>query len=150
LWQCGRRSRRDSAQNDLIKARPDQIVDLSHPLARLAATIDWGSSRSSSARSIPTSPDSGRCRQGSWRAVDPQAHTICPTRVSAAGSSTRTSSSSVMGWTAPAPAPCWRCRAYQQRNQICPPSQSLGWISRRTCFRFMAPRPTAPLCSGGR
>ena len=27
--------------NDLFKARLDQIVDLGHPLARLAATIDW-------------------------------------------------------------------------------------------------------------
>jgi transposase, IS5 family len=31
----------DSGQNDLFKARLDQIVDLGHPLARLAATIDW-------------------------------------------------------------------------------------------------------------
>jgi len=35
------RERRDSGQNDLFKARLDQIVDLGHPLARLAATIDW-------------------------------------------------------------------------------------------------------------
>ena len=36
------KERRDSGQNDLFKARLDQIVDLGHPLARLAATIDWG------------------------------------------------------------------------------------------------------------
>jgi len=35
------KERRDSGQRDLFKARLDQIVDLSHPLARLAATIDW-------------------------------------------------------------------------------------------------------------
>ena len=35
------RERRDSGQNDLFKARLDQIVDLSHPLAKLARTIDW-------------------------------------------------------------------------------------------------------------
>jgi transposase, IS5 family len=35
------RERRDSGQNDLFKARLDQIVDMDHPLARLAATIDW-------------------------------------------------------------------------------------------------------------
>jgi len=35
------KERRDSGQNDLFKARLDQIVDLGHPLARLAATIDW-------------------------------------------------------------------------------------------------------------
>jgi IS5 family transposase len=35
------KERRDSGQNDLFKARLDQIVDMGHPLARLAATIDW-------------------------------------------------------------------------------------------------------------
>jgi transposase, IS5 family len=35
------KERRDSGQSDLFKARLDQIVDLGHPLARLAATIDW-------------------------------------------------------------------------------------------------------------
>jgi IS5 family transposase len=36
------KERRDSGQNDLFRARLDQIVDMGHPLARLAATIDWG------------------------------------------------------------------------------------------------------------
>jgi IS5 family transposase len=35
------RERRDSRQNDLFKARLDQIVDLKHPQAKLARTIDW-------------------------------------------------------------------------------------------------------------
>src|ERR1700678_1796838 len=35
------RERRDSGQSDLFKARLDQIVDLDHPLARLARTVDW-------------------------------------------------------------------------------------------------------------
>ena len=35
------KERRDSGQNDLFKARLDQIVDLGHPLAKLALTIDW-------------------------------------------------------------------------------------------------------------
>jgi IS5 family transposase len=35
------RERRDSGQSDLFKARLDQIVDMNHPLARLARTIDW-------------------------------------------------------------------------------------------------------------
>jgi transposase, IS5 family len=35
------KERRDSGQNDMFRARLDQIVDLGHPLARLAATIDW-------------------------------------------------------------------------------------------------------------
>ena len=32
---------RDSGQKDLFRARLDQIVDMTHPLAKLAATIDW-------------------------------------------------------------------------------------------------------------
>ena len=35
------KERRDSGQNDLFRARLDQIVDMGHPLARLAAAIDW-------------------------------------------------------------------------------------------------------------
>jgi len=33
--------RRDSGQNDLFRARLDQIVDLDHPLAKLGRAIDW-------------------------------------------------------------------------------------------------------------
>jgi IS5 family transposase len=36
------KERRDSGQKDLFRARLDLIVDMSHPLARLAATVDWG------------------------------------------------------------------------------------------------------------
>ena len=32
---------RDSGQEDLFRARLDQIVDRSHPLAKLAAAVDW-------------------------------------------------------------------------------------------------------------
>ena len=35
------KERRDSGQNDLFRSRLDQIVDMGHPLAKLAATIDW-------------------------------------------------------------------------------------------------------------
>jgi IS5 family transposase len=35
------RERQDSGQNDLLKSRLDQIVDLKHPLAKLARTVDW-------------------------------------------------------------------------------------------------------------
>jgi transposase, IS5 family len=35
------RERRDSGQSDFFRARLDQIVDMGHPLAKLAATIDW-------------------------------------------------------------------------------------------------------------
>jgi IS5 family transposase len=33
--------RRDSGQQDLLRSRLDQIVDLNHPLAKLAAKLDW-------------------------------------------------------------------------------------------------------------
>jgi IS5 family transposase len=36
------RERRDGGQKDLFRSRLDQIVDMGHPLAKLAATIDWG------------------------------------------------------------------------------------------------------------
>jgi transposase, IS5 family len=36
------RERRETGQSDLFKARLDQIVDLKHPLAKLARAIDWG------------------------------------------------------------------------------------------------------------
>jgi IS5 family transposase len=36
------KERRDSGQNDLFRARLDQIVDTGHPLTKLAAMIDWG------------------------------------------------------------------------------------------------------------
>ncbi|MGB8411631.1 MAG: IS5 family transposase [Candidatus Binatus sp.] len=36
------RERREIGQNDLFKARLDQIVDMNHPLAKLARAIDWG------------------------------------------------------------------------------------------------------------
>ena len=32
---------RESGQNDLFRARLDQIVDMGHPLAKLAGAIDW-------------------------------------------------------------------------------------------------------------
>ena len=35
------RDKRDSGQNDLFKARLDQIVDLNHALAKLGRQIDW-------------------------------------------------------------------------------------------------------------
>jgi transposase, IS5 family len=35
------KERRDSGQKDLFRARLDQIVDMNHPLARLARSVDW-------------------------------------------------------------------------------------------------------------
>lgn len=36
------REHRETGQNDLFKARLDQIVDMNHALAKLAGAIDWG------------------------------------------------------------------------------------------------------------
>jgi len=36
------KERRDGGQKDLFRSRLDQIVDMGHPLAKLAATIEWG------------------------------------------------------------------------------------------------------------
>jgi transposase, IS5 family len=36
------RERRESGEQDLFRARLDQIIDMGHPLVRLARTIDWG------------------------------------------------------------------------------------------------------------
>jgi hypothetical protein len=36
------KERRDSGQKDLFRARLDQIVDMGHPLAKLARSVDWG------------------------------------------------------------------------------------------------------------
>jgi transposase, IS5 family len=35
------KERRDSGQSDFFTARLDQIVDMGHPLSKLAVTIDW-------------------------------------------------------------------------------------------------------------
>jgi transposase, IS5 family len=35
------KERRESGQNDLFRARLDQIINMSHPLAKLARAIDW-------------------------------------------------------------------------------------------------------------
>jgi IS5 family transposase len=36
------KERRDSGQTDLLRSRLDAIIDMSHPLVKLARTIDWG------------------------------------------------------------------------------------------------------------
>jgi IS5 family transposase len=36
------RERRESGEQDLFRSRLDQILDMKHPLVRLARTIDWG------------------------------------------------------------------------------------------------------------
>lgn len=36
------RERRETGKQDLFRSRLDQIIDMDHPLAQLARTIDWG------------------------------------------------------------------------------------------------------------
>jgi IS5 family transposase len=35
------KERRDSGQNDLLRSRLDAVIDMSHPLVKLATTVDW-------------------------------------------------------------------------------------------------------------
>src|SRR5258708_12219534 len=35
------RERRETGEQDLFRSRLDQIVDMNHPLAKLARTVDW-------------------------------------------------------------------------------------------------------------
>jgi IS5 family transposase len=35
------KERRDTGQTDLLRSRLDAILDMGHPLVRLARTIDW-------------------------------------------------------------------------------------------------------------
>jgi IS5 family transposase len=58
------RERRDSGQSDLFKARLDQIVDLNHPLAKLARTVDWRFLEERFGAVIRTDRASRPCRRG--------------------------------------------------------------------------------------
>ncbi len=35
------RERRESGEQDLFRSRLDQIIDMDHPLAKLARAVDW-------------------------------------------------------------------------------------------------------------
>jgi hypothetical protein len=36
------RERRETGQGDLLRSRLDAIIDMNHPLVKLARTVDWG------------------------------------------------------------------------------------------------------------
>jgi hypothetical protein len=60
-----RPTRRDqSGQQDLLRSRLDQIVDLAHPLAKLARASIGRSWNSGSERFTRTARDVRRCRHG--------------------------------------------------------------------------------------
>jgi len=56
--------RRGSGQSDFFKVRLDLIVDMGHPSARLAATIDWRFLEERFEESIRTSLVNRGCREG--------------------------------------------------------------------------------------
>ena len=90
------KERRDSGQSDFFKARLDQIVDMGHPLAKLASTIDWRFLEERFGAVYPDKPGQPplptRLMAG-FRSSSTR--TICQTRICApVGSRTRTSSSS--------------------------------------------------------
>jgi transposase, IS5 family len=58
------KERRESGQTDLFRARLDQIVDLEHPLAKLARTIDWRFLEERFGVVYQNGPGSRRCRPG--------------------------------------------------------------------------------------
>ena len=35
------RERRETGEQDLFRSRLDQIIDMEHPLVKLARTVDW-------------------------------------------------------------------------------------------------------------
>jgi IS5 family transposase len=56
--------RRDSGQNDLFRARLDQIVDRDHALAKLGRAIDWRFLEERFGAVYTTRPGIRRCRRG--------------------------------------------------------------------------------------
>jgi hypothetical protein len=59
------KERRETGEQDLFRARLDQIIDLNHALAKLARAIGTGRFWSaSSARSTPTRRGIRPCRRG--------------------------------------------------------------------------------------
>ncbi|MDB5618907.1 MAG: putative transposase [Tardiphaga sp.] len=55
---------RDDRQVDLFRPALEEIIDLGHPLVRLAAELDWELSAHGSAQCIGPGPGSRRCRRG--------------------------------------------------------------------------------------
>jgi len=55
---------RDDRQDDLFGPSLDQIINLRHPLVRLAAEIDWAFL--AGVRSVGSGRGSHHCRRGWW------------------------------------------------------------------------------------
>jgi hypothetical protein len=86
------KERRDSGQNDLFKARLDQIVDLGHPAGEVRRNDRLAVSGGAVRRGLlgQAGPAAAADKADSG-AFDPQA--TCPTKSTRAGSRTRTTSS---------------------------------------------------------
>ena len=75
------KERRDSGQNDLFRARLNQIVDLGHPLTKLAATVDWRFLEERFGAVYTDKPGQPPADAADGGPVDPlSTHTTCPTR----------------------------------------------------------------------
>ena len=61
------RERRDSGQNDLFKARLDEIVDTDHEVAKLGRAIDWRFLEKRFGADHSDKTVFRRCRRGRWR-----------------------------------------------------------------------------------
>ena len=57
---------RDNRQKDLLRPALEEIIDLGHPLVRLAREIDWVFSTAALPGCARRAPDSRRCRPGWW------------------------------------------------------------------------------------
>ena len=57
---------RDDRQKDLLRPALDQIIDLGHPLARLAREIDWDFLMAGLARYVGRGRANPDCRRGWW------------------------------------------------------------------------------------
>ena len=69
------KERRDSGQKDLFRARLDQIIDMNHPLAKLARTVDWRFLEERFGAVYTDKPGpSAVADAADGGAVDPQAH----------------------------------------------------------------------------
>ena len=58
---------RDDRQKDLLRPALEDIIDLGHPLARLARAIDCGFSTAGLPGSARREPVSPACRRDWWR-----------------------------------------------------------------------------------
>ena len=147
------KERRDSGQNDFFKARLDQIIDMDHALAKLGRAIDW------------------RFLEERFGAVysDKVGHPPLPTRLTARLSILKhmhdLSDEDLCARWVENPYYQLFCDGMDGPGASAMSAVRMGRPAKgsdmstiaiigldiaKKCFRFMAPRPTAPLFSGGR